>query len=155
MGSIIIASPPQQYHQLKISLVENNTAYTGNDVTGNWVVFRTQAISNAQADFPKITVVAHLELDVDAPAGRTSVNYARVEVGGVQVGQFATSPTANNGFGGGKFGNDLVVTLVAGTDYTRGTGFNLDFAQRCVIGGGAGGTGTANLLGYNVEAISD
>lgn len=154
MGTMIISQPPAQYHDIKILDRANNSAYTGSDVTGAYVVMRSEVLNAAQATFDKIIVVAHLEFDISSGGGHTSQQFARVQIAGTGVGQEAKSPLGNNGVGDGHFGNCLVVTLVAGTDYTRGTGFTLDFAQKGVIGGG-GGTGTTSLLGYTIEDVSD
>ena len=156
MGTIIMAPSPAALHQLKVSLIENNTSYNGADVTGNWVVFRQQAVSAAQAEYNKLTVVAHVETISTAGGGLTAQTYARVQVAGTQVGQLVTGGVATNGLGSQSYvGNCLIVTLVAGVDYTRGTGFNLDFAQRGVVSNPVGTTCTAYLLGYNIEGVSD
>jgi hypothetical protein len=134
---------------LTVQLATNNTAYSSNDTTGNWIPFVTITLTNAQADYAKITLIAHIEQNTNAGAGASSTAYCRAEsTAPAQIGQMCTSIFAQNGFGGGTTGNCLEVILVAGTDYTQGTGFTFKIAHRCVAAGG--GAGTSNVLGMTL-----
>jgi len=103
----------------------DNTAANGSDVTGNWVDFNTYAITDANADYPKILFTSQAGITCIIGGGGTGTGYQRIysDASSAQVGEYMTQ-TVSGATLQIEY-QQLTAILTAGVDYTQGTAFNI------------------------------
>jgi len=103
----------------------DNAQYSSDDVTGDWITLKTISISNAQAQNSKLFVEFACNESVTAGGAETAQGEARIAVDSTQIGQKYTGVCAGNGYDNNVYSGNCLATLVAGTNYTQGTGFSI------------------------------
>jgi hypothetical protein len=130
-------------------IAHDETSYSSADETGAWVTVATASITAAQADTGHITMNVTASLYATANSGTTAVTAARFCIGATGKGQEYTTLTSQNGLVFDYF-VPMQVTLTAGTDYTRGTAFDVLIQHKGTLAGGATGDTTTYLKSIKI-----
>jgi hypothetical protein len=118
-------------------IASDYTAANTNNVA--WTTLYTRALSNAEATRTRIIVTAQIRGNAAGSAIATGSALLRVFANGAQRGQIVTfSVQSTAGTATTNSGGVLRIALIAGVDYTSGTGFSIAIEGIVVSLGGGG-----------------
>jgi hypothetical protein len=155
MGSGVIAGPPQTFHVIKILIYADNTYANGTNTSGAYQTLKTISLTNAQADYAKITVECFAGISATANVGTGTV-YMQLYSSSTSaiVGNEISLSAPSDVIGGtNKTYAPLSAVFTAGTDYTRGTAFDIVIRGKGVISNND--TVNYETNGVIIEAVSD
>ena len=140
----------------RIGVLLDSSIGTANsaDVSGVFVSVIPFSFNAAAADYDRITIRVDANIYATAAGGTTAVTdnaFADFTGGmvGVLIGQTISTPTAQNGLVFSDNGT-LCLTLIAGTDYTRGVAFDVAYCHQGTLAGGVGGCCSTTTTGFTV-----